>query len=106
EFTKEPQRNRNVSRVYDQRNSNSVEHKFNVSYPRLKELIFGRRGLVGINMELSASYRLIQNDNNDAVRDLDTTTHDYISNTGLTYSRTETVRDFIPKFQLSKRFYK
>jgi hypothetical protein len=106
DFTKEPQRNRNVSRVYDQRNSNSIEHKFNVSYPRLKELIFGRRGVGGIEMELSASYRLIQNDNNDAVRDLDTTTHDYISNTGLTYSRVETVRDFSPRFRLSKRFYK
>ncbi|OQP60496.1 hypothetical protein A3860_33050 [Niastella vici] len=106
EFTKEPQRNRNVSRVYDQRNGNSVEHKFNVTYPRLKELIFGRRGVGGIDMELSASYRLFQNDNNDAVRDLDTTTHDYVPNTGLTYSRTETVRDFVPKFRLSKRFYK
>jgi hypothetical protein len=106
EFTKEPQRNRNVSRVYDHRNSNSVEHKFNVSYPRLKELIFGKRGVGGIHIDLSVSYRLIQNDNNDAVRDLDTTTHDYISNTGLTYSRTETVRDFTPKFRISKRFYK
>jgi outer membrane beta-barrel protein len=106
EFANEPQRNRNVSRIYDKHNSNSVEHAFTISYPRLKELIFGRRRFGGINIELSARYKLYQNNNNDEVLDLDTNNHVYILNIELTYNSMETVRDFTPKLHLSKEFYK
>lgn len=106
EFINEPKRNLNVSRIYAQRNSNNVTHNFKVSYPRLKELIFGRRSFGGINMELSASYRLSHYNNNDEVLDLDTNSHSYIPNTGLTFSRMETVGDFTSRLHVSKNFYK
>jgi len=106
EFTNEPQRNLQVSRIYVQHNSSTAAHNFNVSYPQLKELIFGRRSVGGISMELSATYNLYYYNNNDEVRDLDTNLHSYISNTGLTYNRKETVGDLTPRLHLSKIFYK
>jgi hypothetical protein len=106
EFTNEPQRNLNVSRIYAQRNSSSVAHNFNVSYPRLKELIFGKRSFGGINLELSAWYKLYHYNNNDEVLDLDTNIHSYTPNIWLTFRRVETVRDLTPRLHLSKTFYK
>jgi len=105
-FVNEPQRNLNVSRIYDQPGNNSTTHKFNISYPQLKELLFGKRSFGGIEMEIGAAYLLNFNDNKEAVRELDSATHAYMPNTDLSYNRKETVRDFTPKFGLSKRFYK
>ncbi len=105
EFANEPQRNSSVSRLYDKRNGGNTGHHFTISYPRLKELIFGRRSLRGINMELSANYDVNTAGNTDVVRDLASSTNTYGINTGLSYNSTIVVKDFKPALQLSKYFY-
>jgi hypothetical protein len=106
EFVNEPQRNRNISRVYDKQDGNNTLHSFGVSYPRLKELIFGKRSFGGINIELSAKYDLLTAQDVNQVRDYDTTLKVYIANIGLSYDRTIVTSDFKPAVQLSKYFYK
>lgn len=106
EFANEPKRNRNVSRLYDRLNANSTGHNFNFNYPQLKQLLFGEKNLGGVNIGLSATYHLHLNGNNEDVRDLDTSTNTYRTNSSLSHLRNATTKDFMPVLSLSKYFYK
>lgn len=105
-FNNEPQRNSTVSRKYDKRNTNNITQKIHITYPKLKELIFGKRNLGGIKMELAAIYTHQRNNSNDDVLDLDTTSLLFYKNMALTFNGTESTSNFISKLQLSKDFYK
>lgn len=106
EFTYEPKRNRKVSRIYHRRDGNSTGHNFSISYPHFRQLIFGKTNFGGIDIGLHAKYNLRMTGNNEQARDLDTLTGNYVPNTGLSYNRTITIKDFMPSVSLSKDFHK
>ncbi|WP_316846455.1 hypothetical protein [Pedobacter psychrodurus] len=91
-------------RQYD-RESISMSHTFNITYPNLRKLLFGFGNLAGIKMNLSGTLAFNKNEINDLVSDLVTSSQQRETNLNLTNIRNERVQNLQPELNFSKNFY-
>jgi hypothetical protein len=96
--------NQDFNRFYQQKDGLSLNHTFYAGYPRLKQLIFGRAYLQGIEIKISDSVTFTRNTNNNKVFDFDTLTHQNIQNNYLTNKENANIVNMTPVLGFSKTF--
>jgi len=102
-FTSEPHRNLSISRLYLNNDKSTVSHTLSFTYPNLRELIFGRAGVGGVDIKAVLNSNLRQISNNDLVEDFNEYSGSYVPNSNLSFDRDESIKLFTPQLQISKK---
>ncbi|RXK83872.1 peptidase associated domain and porin domain-containing protein [Filimonas effusa] len=96
--------NKEFDRIFEQRNAHSGTHTITARYPGLTRLFFNKRSFSGIQMGLSGSLILKNEDYTDKVTDRDAVTKEYNINNYLTNNRELSTFNLQPVFYISKNF--
>ncbi|WP_167015861.1 outer membrane beta-barrel protein [Chitinophaga sp. Cy-1792] len=101
--TTSPTANMTFDRLYSRLNESGFAHTFNIIYPGLKPLIFGRNtNLAGITMSAITQVLLQNQVNDDIVLDRDLLKGDYTINNYLSNHRKAYRQDFTPGLSFTR----